>query len=132
MVCDDAHGVALFGVRLVVAVCELRDEVNDGPQQVGLVVVRRVLQNGGHAFESGSGVNRGFGERREVARRVAVVLHEDEVPDFDRGAAVAVHVFGAVELGVVRIFAAVIVNLAARAAGARVAHLPEVVLRAEA
>ena len=74
----------------------------------------------------------GFGKRSERARGVAVELHEDQVPDFYVAAAVAgelallianVAFFGGFDAHVVE-------NFAAGAAGAGVAHGPEIVFEA--
>ena len=93
------------------------------------------MQDGGDAFESGSGVDGGLGQRVEHAVGAAVELHEDEVPDFDVAAALAGELAlsgGALgQLLVAGGDAHVVVNLRAGAAGAGVAHLPEVFLHAE-
>src|SRR5207248_1777253 len=89
------------------------------------------LQHGGDALQAHSGIDAGLGQRIEIALLVAVKLHEDQVPDFDVASAVA---------GEAAIFVAllggsrshVIVDLAAWAAGAGVAHGPEVVFHSQA
>src|ERR1044072_2172428 len=56
----------------------------DAPREaVGVVVPVLLLDRGGHALESRTGVDRGLGERRHRAVRAALELHEDEVPDLD-------------------------------------------------
>jgi hypothetical protein len=133
---DDAHGEALGRVRLVVPVGELRREQNDVFEEVGLVVRLHALQDGGGAFEPHARIDGGRGQGFEHVFAglglLAVVLHEDQIPKLDGRVAGAVDVFGAVELGVFRVLAEVVVDLRVGAAGAGLGHLPEVVLAAEA
>ena len=104
-------------------------------KEVGVVVADHALQDGGDAFESGSGVDGGLGQRVQDAVGAAVELHEDEVPDFDVAAALAGEFAlsgGALgEFAVAGGDAHVVVDLRAGAAGAGVAHLPEVFLHAQ-
>jgi hypothetical protein len=93
-------------------------------EQVDLVVRVHVLQHCRDALQAHAGVDAGFGERREDAFRVPVILHEHEVPDLD--VAVAVRLRGSRRAaGDAR--AVVVEDLAAGAAGPGVGHLPEVV-----
>ncbi len=104
------------------------------PSAMRNVVRHLALQDRGDALEPHAGVDRRPRQRRHRAARVAVELHEDEVPDLEppvalaRGAeAPAARGFpGAREM-----VALVEVDLRARAARPRVAHRPEVVLLAE-
>ncbi len=116
---DVAPGV-LPGVRPPRKLADGREE---RVPQVDAEVVLLVLEDLGDAFEAHAGVDVLGGQRRELAGRVAVVLDEDEVPDLHDARVFAVDVLAA---GLVR--RAVDVDLGARAAGAGVAHLPEVVL----
>ncbi len=107
--------------------------VDDVGEEVGEVVRLHPLQHGGEALQPHPRVDGGRRERVEVAVRVAVVLHEDEVPDLQELSLLAQllellpgHLGAALALG-----AQVEVDLAARAAGAGVGHLPEVVLVAQ-
>ena len=71
----------------------------------------------------------GFGSGSQRSRSIAIELHEDQIPDFDVAAAFAAErAVGVALLGGRR--AHVVVNFAARAAGAGVAHGPEVFLQA--
>ncbi len=73
----------------------------------------------------------GFGQRRHLARRIAVELHEHEVPDFDEAPA-AIQRKLLMLAALLRAFGPQIeVDLRARAARPCVAHLPEVVLLVE-
>ena len=99
----------------------------DRREEVGVVVRQDALEDGGEALQAQPRVD--AGERQRHARAVGelVELHEDEVPDLDPPRAL---------LGVVRhalrplgeVGAAVEVDLAARAAGARLGHPPEVLV----
>ena len=87
------------------------------------------LQDGGKAFEARAGVDRRFWQRRDGSRGITVELHEDEVPDFDVAAAIAAEFAVGVAL-IGRGGAHVVVNFAAWAAGAGVAHGPEILFEA--
>ena len=93
-------------------------------EQVDFVVGVHALQHRGDALQSHAGVHRGLRQGVQRARVVAVVLHEHQVPDFDVAVAVRLGRAGraAGDAGTV-----IVENLAARAAGAGVAHLPEIV-----
>ena len=67
-----------------------------------------------------------------AARRVAVELHEDEVPDFDETPAAIERELFVLAAGLGGFGAEIVVDLGAGAAGAGVAHLPEVVFLVEA
>ena len=93
-------------------------------EQVDLVVRVHVLQHRREALEAHAGVDAGLGQRRQRALLVAVELHEHQVPDLDVAVAVGLRRSrrAARDLGAV-----VVEDLRARAAGAGVGHLPEVV-----
>ncbi len=83
------------------------------------------MEDGGDAFEAHAGVHAGLGQWTQLTTGVTVVLHEDEIPDFNVTAAVA----GEFTIGVALLGSGrphVVVNFAARSAGAGVAHCPEV------
>ena len=87
------------------------------------------MHDGGEAFEARAGVDRRLRQRIELAARVAIELHEDQIPDFDVAAAVA----GESAIGVALIGGSrthVVMDFAARAARAGVAHGPEIFLQA--
>src|SRR5262249_59444734 len=100
---------------------------DDAPEDVDLVVRRHVLQHRGDALEAHARVDVLGRQIREHARRVTVVLDEDQVPDLHEPAAVAVHLAAVRRsLLVTRLRPALDVDLRARSARAGVAHLPEV------
>src|SRR5262249_19718295 len=100
---------------------------DDGADEIGLVVAELALEYGGSALQTHAGIDRGPGKRGQLAGGVAIVLHEDEVPDFDEASAAV--------LGKLLVFAArlgafgaeVVVDLRAGAARPGLAHLPEIV-----
>ncbi len=99
------------------------DRVEVGAEEVGVVVGADVVQDRDEALEAHAGVDVLVGQGAEGAVGLAVELDEDEVPDLEDIGVVLVDQVGG--------FApadAVEVDLGAGAAGAGVAHLPEVVL----
>ncbi|GAB1387898.1 hypothetical protein MASR1M6_00780 [Rubrivivax sp.] len=95
-----------------------------GREEVDLVVAVHMLQHRGQALEAHAGVDTGLGQAVHRAVFGAVELHEDVVPDLDVAVAILLRAArrAARDLGAV-----VVEDLAARAAGAGVAHHPEVV-----
>ena len=98
-------------------------------QEIGLPDGVDALQQAEDPLEPGPGVDRGAGQRRAGAIRRLVVLHEDQVPELH--VAVTVRVLQRPALGT-EVRTAVEVQLGARTTRARLPHLPEVVLVAEA
>ena len=111
---------------------QLRRAVDDGADEVGLVIGELALQHGGDALESHAGIDGGARERRQLAGDVAIVLHEDEIPDLDEAAAGVVRKLFVLAAGFRGFDAKVVVDLGARTAGAGLAHLPEVILLVQA
>jgi hypothetical protein len=107
-------------------------------EQVGLEVRDFALQHGGDALQAHTGIDRGPGQWGElvggglgdgVDNGRAVKLHEDQVPNLHVAGVVLAE--GLVDARVLGGFQAhVVKNLRAGAAGAGLAHLPEVVLEA--
>ena len=126
---DDLYRHVLLRVLAVLDVDELAGLVHDGTEEVRLEVVRHALNDGGEALEPHAGVYILMRKRREVARFVAVVLHEDEVPYFEISVAVAADGAGRLAAGELRPL--VVDYLGARPAGPDGAGGPEVVVRAE-
>ena len=108
----------VLGVRL--ARCRL-DQILE---EIDLIVRVLALQHRGDALEPHAGIDRRPRQRLHVALLVAVVLHEDEIPDLDVAIAVGIRRSrrSACDARTV-----VVEDLAARTARAGVGHLPEVV-----
>ena len=95
-------------------------------EQVDFVVAVDVLHHGRHALQAHAGIDGRFRQWVHIALLVAVELHEHAVPNFNPAVAVF---FGAAGNAAPDFFAVVVENFGTRAAGAGVAHLPEVVGR---
>ena len=132
MLGEHAHGE---GIAVVVHAWSVRPSreragpVEERRHQVGLPHRVDPLEQGEDPLKSGAGIDRGLRKGRPAAVLRLVELHEDEVPEL--------HVAVAGRIGERATFGperrtAIDVNLAARAARPRVAHLPEVVLVTEA
>ena len=93
-------------------------------EQVDVVVVVHALQHRGDALEAHAGVDRRPRQVDALAARQRLELHEDEVPDLDEAVAVGVGRAGRPAGDVV---AVVVEDLGTGAAGAGVAHRPEIV-----
>src|SRR5208282_5045437 len=83
----------------------------------------------GHAIKAHAGIDGSLRQRSERSICVAVELHENEIPDFDVAATVA-RKFAILVTLIGGSVAHVVVNLAARAAGAGVTHGPEILFEA--
>ena len=128
MIRNDAHGHIHL---LVLAVREAREfpyAADDGLENVRVIVRLFALDGTHQTFKAHTRVNHIHGQRFERSVRLAVELHEHDVPDFDNLRVVLVHQFVARLLGLFFRRAAVEVNFRARSAGAGVAHFPEVVV----
>ena len=133
---DDAHGDVVRGIGAAVRLARQRgDAIDQRAQQVGVVVRELALHDRGDALEPHAGVDRRPRQGRPGSGRVAVELHEHEIPDLEPAVTLASR---AETLPAGRLFRArqvialMEVDLRARTAGAVIAHGPEVVLLAEA
>ena len=119
----DVIGHHAAGGQLRLAAAQLFYGPDDVLEELGVVVVMHALHDGRDALKAHAGVHRGAGDGVQSAAWVAIVLRKDQVPDLD----VAIQ-FGRVAAGRAArdLRAVVIEDLAARAAGAGVAHGPEV------
>ena len=108
---------------------KLAGKVDQRPKKIRIVIADLSLQHGGQALEARAGVDGGLGQRRHVSRGVAIELHENQIPDLHVAPAVAAEL--AIRVARARKPRAhVVVNFAARAARAGVAHGPEIFLQA--
>ena len=97
---------------------------DDRSDQIAFKIGLLVLKDRSKALKAQTSVNAGFGQWRHVAFRVPVVLHEDQVPNFQESVAVAIHT--AIRLTAAVGITAIQVNLAAGAARSCVAHGPKI------
>src|SRR4051812_2522457 len=108
---------------------DLAGLVHEGAQEIRLVVARLALEHARHALEPRARVHARLRELLELRRSIddrSLELHEYEVPDLHPALAVR---RGLLEkVGDVRgAFAVPEVDLGARAAGTRLAHLPKII-----
>ena len=112
----------------------LRD---DRLEHVGVVIGRDTLHHRRDALEAGARIDRRLRERVTLAVGLLVELHEDEIPDLEELPLLAqrdelVHAGGTLPPSPVPLPPSVDQNLGARSARSGIAHLPEVVLVAQA
>ena len=93
-------------------------------QYVGIVIVVLALQHGGDPLEPHAGVDRRMGKRYAVVLGELLVLHEDEIPDLDEAVALGIL---AARRPAGDLVAVIVEDLGARAAGAGIAHRPEII-----
>ncbi|MNG70408.1 hypothetical protein D3C79_287930 [compost metagenome] len=99
---------------------------NQLAEQIDFIVGVHMLQHRGNAFQAHTGIYRRFWQRQHSAVRLAVELHENDVPDLDVTIAI---LFRAAWRATPDVIAVIVEDLGARAAWAGIAHLPEVVGR---
>ena len=131
---DHAHRHVVVGLPAVAPAAALLDRGDERREDVGLVVGELPLGHGRDALEAHAGVDAGRRQGLEPAARVAVELHEDQVPDLEPAVALALDARALAagrRLGAGQLVALEVVDLGAGAAGAGVAHGPEVVLGPE-
>ena len=131
MVGDDAgRHVRRLHRALIRAAREPADRREQGLEQVRVVIRQGALHDRGDAFEPHPRVDRRCRQRHERAVRLPIEFHEDVVPDLDEAVAGALHA-AAHRFRAGQVLAAVVVDFRAAAAGARLAHRPEVVGRSQ-
>ena len=59
-------------------------------KKIDLVVVVLALQDGRDALEPHAGIDRGFRQRHAITGSTLLVLHEHEVPDFNKPVAIGI------------------------------------------
>ncbi len=134
MVGDHLHRHVVLLARAIGLAREGADMRDQRGEEVGVVVRHPSLQDRGDALEPHAGVDGRPGQRRQRAGGVAVVLHEDQVPDLQPAVALACRTEAGAPRPLLRageVVSLMEVRLRGRAAGPRVAHRPEVVLLAQ-
>ena len=127
MVGDDPMRGALRAVGIDAG--EIGAGADQGAKQVDVVVVVHALQHGGDALEPHAGVDRRARQVDPLAAGQGLELHEHQIPDLDEAVAVSVRRAGRPAGDMVPV---IVENLRARAAGAGVAHRPEIVAGGDA
>ena len=128
VVSANSHGHVHVLLLAILQPAEPLNLLDDGLEDVGIIVGVLVLQHAHQSLKAHAGVYHVHGQRLQRAVGLAVVLHEHDVPYLDHLGIVLVHHFPARHLGFFLGRAGVHVYLRAGAAGTRVAHLPEVVV----
>ena len=124
----DTHGdVCLLGSTIFDA-AYLGNLVEQRSEDVSVVVGSLVLHGADEALEAHACVHVVVGQRLKLAIGLAVILHEDEVPNLNDLWVVLVDEVAAVHLLALLFGTHVIVNLGTGATWAGVTHLPEVVM----
>ena len=126
----DAHcDVGVLALAVFVA-GEFTQFAKEAGEHVGVVVAVLALEHGAEALEAHSGVDVLGGQGFEMAVRLALELHEHQVPDLDDVRVALVHqvASGDAARALFLLAADVDVDLGAGAAGAGLSHLPEIVV----
>ncbi len=128
MVGNNAHGHIGILTLTIGNACLGCNLLNEGLEDVGVVVRLLALHHHAEAFETHTGVYMFGLEGFESAVSQTVELHEHEVPYLDNQGIVLINQLGAGNEFFVGFIADVDMYLTAGTAGALVAHLPEIVL----
>ena len=122
MVSDDAVAGFLRAIRADGG--GIRHLLDERAHQVDIVIGMHALKQSGHALKAHAGINGGAGQGHAFTGTNLLILHEHEVPEFEKTVAVFIRAAGrAAGQG----FALIVENFRAGAAGAGVAHRPEIV-----
>ena len=128
MVSANSHGHVHVLLLAILQPAEPLNLLDDGLEDVGIIVGVLVLQHAHQSLKAHAGVYHVHGQRLQRAVGLAVVLHEHDVPYLDHLGIVLVHHFPAGNLGFLLGSTGIHVYLRAGTAGTRVTHLPEVVM----
>ena len=108
---------------------QLRRALDQWRKQIGLIIRNHALQHRRYALQSHAGIDRRLRQWGELAGRIAVKLHEYQIPDLHIAPAIASEL--AIGMALIRRDRAhVVMNLAAGPARTGIAHLPEIVFQA--
>ena len=113
------HPVRGAGLALGLDTRRLDRGGDQGLEEVDIVIVVLALQHGGDTLQSHARVDRRLGKVEPLARGQLLVLHEDEVPDFNETVSVLVGRTGRSARNMV---AMVKEDFGTGAAGTRIAH----------
>ena len=94
-------------------------------EQVDIIIVMHALQHSRRALQPHAGIDRGLGQFSDDLGFFLPILHENQVPDLDETVTIFLRRAGWAAPDMI---AMIVEQFAARAAGAIVAHRPEIVL----
>ncbi len=118
------HAMACRCVTLGLGAHDVFNGRNEVAEQVRLEDALNALEDAGHAFQAHARIDRRTRQRRALARRCLVELHEDEVPEFQEAVAVFLRRTGRTAPDML---ALIDEDLRAGTTGTSIAHLPEIV-----
>ena len=124
----DAHGDVALLVLAVTFAGHGGYALDRRLEHVGIVIRFFALQDHAQTLEAHTRIHMLGGQRLQLAARLAVELHEHEVPNLDHQMMARVDHVTARDRGDIGLVTQIEVDLAARTAGTRLAHLPEVVV----
>ena len=128
MVSNHTHGHINIFFLTVRKAGELFLFLDDGLENIGIVVGVLTLQHAHQAFEAHTRIDDVHRKWFESAIRFAVVLHEYDVPDFDNLGIILVYQLTSRNFCFLFCWTRIDMDFGARTAGTCVAHLPEVVV----
>ena len=129
MVGNDTEGDVRVGIHSIGSPGDFFRGGDEIAHEIDIVIRQDTLQNRRDTFESHAGIDMLSGKFRQASVFVAVILDEDQIPQFNITAAIAVDLadMAKLPLHVAGFGATVQVNLATWPARTRFAHLPEIV-----
>ena len=128
MVCDDTHSDIRLSICPVFDTRQGSDRLDHRSEDIGIVVRSLALHRHTETLEAHPRVDDTIRQGLERTISLAVVLHEDEVPDLDDLWVALIDERKAVYSPSLLVGANIYMDLGARTAGALVTHLPEVVV----
>ena len=106
--------------------CDAGSLIDDRHHEIGVVIGGAALNDSGQPFQAHPRIDTGIGKRSEFAGFIPIVLHENQIPDFQESVAIATDFAG--RLSTTYRFTLVNKYFRAGAAGAGGTHGPEVIL----
>ena len=103
---------------------DARSRFDQALEQINVVIAVNLLHHRGDPFQPHAGIHRWFGQRMKCAGAVTVILHKHQIPDFNVTIAFGIGRTGRATFDARSM---VIKNFGTRAAGAGIAHLPEII-----
>ena len=122
------HPVMRLARPVGITTRRMRRSLDQRAHQIRVIIVVLALQKRADPLQPHAGIDRLLGQRDHPAIGELLVLHENQVPDFDKPVAVLI---GRAWRAAENLFAMIKENLGARAAGPGRPHPPEIVIRGD-